>query len=87
MIDPAVVEVRAVHEGWSPQSILQLVADARPAYSALIDVGALITGLSNEQVARALLDRGLPFEAVVFLDAGGEQRLLQRGRPDPLKLA
>ena len=60
-------------------SLLELVAQHKPPLNALIDVGALITGLSNEQVARTLLDLGLPFEAVVFCDRHGGQQLLRRG--------
>jgi hypothetical protein len=52
-----------------------------------MDVGALITGLSNEGVARALFDFGLPFEAVVFCDQGGEQWVLQRGRAELVRLS
>ena len=34
-------------------------------YSALIDTGALITGMSNEIVARKLLEAGLPHTEVL----------------------
>ena len=41
---------------------------ADPKAHALIDTGALITGLGNEEVARYLLDHGLDFEGVVFFN-------------------
>ncbi|OLP86439.1 hypothetical protein AK812_SmicGene32454 [Symbiodinium microadriaticum] len=85
--DPLVVDVALVDDGWSAQTLLSLVATHDPPFNALIDVGALITGLSNEQVAHALLDFGLPYEAVVFLDPGGEPWLLRRGRSVAVKMS
>lgn len=58
-----------------------------PGVNAFIDVCALVTGLSNEEVAQTLLDDGLKFEAVVFCELGGDQRILVRGRPESVKLA
>jgi hypothetical protein len=50
-----------------------------PRYHALIDTGALITGYSNQEVARELLDRGLTWcEGVVFLDDDDKQQVLVR---------
>ena len=56
--------------GWTVKSLLRHVARAEPRLSALIDTGALITGLSNKEVARYLLAHGLGrwCEGVVFLD-------------------
>ena len=55
---------------WTVESLLKWVATAQPRLDALIDVGALVTGLSNEEVARYLLKEGLEGkDAVVFLDA------------------
>eukprot|EP00931_Biecheleriopsis_adriatica_P057927 TRINITY_DN3440_c1_g1_i1.p1 TRINITY_DN3440_c1_g1~~TRINITY_DN3440_c1_g1_i1.p1 ORF type:complete len:2068 (-),score=475.91 TRINITY_DN3440_c1_g1_i1:13-5871(-) len=85
--DGLVVDVSSVEEGWSAKSLLKRVATHQPPLSALIDVGALITGLSNMQVAQVLLDFDLPYEAVVFCDQGGEQRLLRRGRAESVRLA
>ena len=52
--------------------LLQDIASSTaPFFSALIDTGALITGMSNEEVARFLLANGLSqrgIEGVVFLD-------------------
>ena len=48
-------------------------------FHALIDTGALVTGYSNEEVAKELLHRGLPWcEGVVFLDGLDQQQVLVR---------
>ena len=45
---------------------------SRLTFSALIDVGAIITGLNNKEVAAALLVLGLDdFDGVVYLDNTG----------------
>eukprot|EP00946_MAST-07B_sp_MAST-7B-sp1_P004019 g4019.t1 len=45
---------------WSVKGILDMIAQSTdPEYRALIDTGALITGYSNEEVARYLVDNGL----------------------------
>jgi hypothetical protein len=72
---------------WSAQSLLSDICSSSPAFHALIDTGALITGMDNEEVARFLLQR-LPdsFEGVVFLDRQDRQMILVRssGRSMPL---
>ena len=45
---------------WSVDSLLDTIANASPPYNALIDTGALVTGLTNLQVAARLLTAGLP---------------------------
>jgi len=57
-------------------------------FQALIDTGALITGLTNEQVARTLLAYGLKgVDAVVFLDPLDRKVVVDRsgGPPVPLE--
>ena len=74
--------VRGVDEfpaGWTVDELLAHVA--RGPFDALIDTGALITGLTNEQVALRLLEvpRGLPGKVgVVYLDHAGRPRLMLR---------
>ena len=60
--------------------ILERIATAEnPRYHALIDTGALITGFSNLEVAKRLLDRGLTWcDGVVFLDDEDRQQVLVR---------
>lgn len=55
--------------GWDVYSLLTYIATSEPRFNALIDTGALITGLSNKAVAEYLLAAGLPdMKGVVFLD-------------------
>ena len=58
---------------WDVNDLLMNVAKHDPPLRALIDVGALVTGMSNEQVADKLLEldaqnRNPRFEACVFLN-------------------
>ena len=78
LCSPEVVEVEHAPEGWSAESLLTAVATADPRYHALIDTGALITGLSNHDVASWLLKHGLSSwcEGVVYLDEHDEKRIL-----------
>ena len=56
---PAAVSLDLLGPGWSALGVLDRVAAADPPYHALIDAGALVTGLDNLGVARYLLRRGL----------------------------
>ena len=68
--------------------LLDEVAAARPPYHTLIDAGALITGLTNLQVARYLLQHGLPsMDGVVFLDEADRKMILLRAGLKVLPLA
>ena len=74
---------------WTARSLLRDVARADPPFHALIDVGALITGMDNEEVARYLI-RHLPadtFDGVVFLDRQDRKMILQRSSGRCLSLA
>merc|ERR1719421_2314507 len=67
--DPDIVASEQVGSDWTPESLLHTVAASGGEISALIDTGALVTGLSNEEVASFLLRTGLnSHEGVVFLD-------------------
>lgn len=80
LTDPLVVSKHVLSADWSPEELLASVALHSPTPHALIDAGALVTGLSNEQVAARLLAR-LPaatFDGVVFLEHGGHKRILLR---------
>ena len=56
MTDKAVCSVEHLQPLWSAHSILDRIARDPAEKKALIDTGALITGLSNEEVARYLID-------------------------------
>eukprot|EP00467_Chlorarachnion_reptans_P010822 CAMPEP_0114525784 /NCGR_PEP_ID=MMETSP0109-20121206/22631_1 /TAXON_ID=29199 /ORGANISM="Chlorarachnion reptans, Strain CCCM449" /LENGTH=5518 /DNA_ID=CAMNT_0001707433 /DNA_START=63 /DNA_END=16619 /DNA_ORIENTATION=+ len=89
LTDPKTVTHKFLNGVWSVESLLMEVASpGKPApYKALIDTGALITGLTNEQVARKLLHAGLEgLDACVFLDESDRKVVVDRtgGRPVPL---
>ncbi len=78
LTDPLVMSCHAVEAGWTPESILDNVAMG--GYHALIDTGALVTGYTNEEVARYLLRKGLHgMDGVVFLDAKDRKMIVMRG--------
>jgi hypothetical protein len=67
---------------------LLLVIQAEPTFHALIDTGALITGLSNKAVAEFLLKSGLPdMKGVIYLDEEDRQMILLRKGFKTMKLA
>eukprot|EP00930_Biecheleria_cincta_P042954 TRINITY_DN29551_c0_g1_i1.p1 TRINITY_DN29551_c0_g1~~TRINITY_DN29551_c0_g1_i1.p1 ORF type:complete len:4122 (-),score=701.34 TRINITY_DN29551_c0_g1_i1:256-12621(-) len=72
-------------ESWTPQSILKLVAKSRaadnkrPKYHAFIDSGALVTGMTNREVAEFLLREGLEgLHGVLYLNEKDERVVLER---------
>jgi len=74
---------------WTAKSLLRDVALSTPPIHALIDTGALITGMDNEQVAHYLLEY-LPasrFEGVVYLDRSDRKMFLQRSSGKSLLLS
>ncbi len=87
LTDPSLVTVEVVPE-WTTKKLLRLVARAGTRYGALIDTGALVTGMANEAVARFLLDEGLQgFDACVFLDNRDRQMCVFRGERAAVPLA
>ncbi|KEG08962.1 NXN protein [Trypanosoma grayi] len=80
LTDPAVVTAEVLPPDWMPLRVLDRIATAHPPYHALIDAGALITNMENEDVARYLLGKLSPtlFDGVVFLDRKDRQMILQR---------
>ena len=88
LTSPSVMTHHLVTPGWSVRSLLDYISTASPPFHALIDTGALITGLSNLQVAQYLLKRGLHcMEGVVFLDEHDRKMILVRATGRVLKLA
>ncbi len=79
MTDPSVCSFTCIEDLWSVESLLRRIAEAKPPMHALIDTGALITGLSNIEVARRILDLGLAWcEGVVYLDEHDRKMILLR---------
>ena len=59
LTNPRFCAVTFMATGWTVDKLLRHVATATPRYHALIDTGALITGLGNCGVAKRLLEVGL----------------------------
>ncbi|RNF23641.1 uncharacterized protein Tco025E_02741 [Trypanosoma conorhini] len=89
LTDPLVVTTEVLPPDWTPLRVLDRIAAAHPPYHALIDAGALITNMENEDVARYLLSRLPPalFDGVVFLDNKDRQMMLQRGNGTKVPVA
>ena len=81
MTNKEICSVQHLQEEWSAHTILDRIAAADPPRRALIDTGALITGLSNEEVAQYLIDAKHKLawcEGVVFLDDDDKKQILVR---------
>ena len=89
LTDPEVLSVQFAPPDWTVRSLLRRVANTEPRFNALIDTGALITGLSNKQVAKYMLANGLGrwCEGVVFLDENDEKMILVKATGRVLKLS
>ena len=88
LTSPAVMSYVFVPTDWSVRALLDDIATAKPPYASLIDAGALVTGLTNEEVARYLLGRGLAgMEGVVFLDDRDRKMIMLRAGYRVLTLA
>ena len=68
LTSPEVVSFKVLNRHWAVDALLEEIAAAVPAYHALIDTGALITGYTNREVACQLLQNGLPMDGVIYLD-------------------
>ena len=78
LIDPSVVSRHLLSSEWNVTKVLHAVAALEPPAHALIDSGALCTGMSNLAVATALLALLPHVEGVVFLTPQGEKKILLR---------
>ena len=74
---------------WTVRGILDQIAHSTsPQFHALIDTGALITGFSNEEVARYLVDTGLKHvQGCVFLDHLDRKMIYIRGAAKSIPLS
>jgi hypothetical protein len=75
-----IMSSRLLNVNWAVTKLLDDIATANPPFHVLLDCGALVTGLSNYEVAKYLLANGLPeqFEGVVFLDHKDRKMILMR---------
>jgi hypothetical protein len=83
-----IMSSRLMNVDWSVPKLLDDIATANPPFHALLDCGALITGMSNYDVAKYLLANGLPeqFEGVVFLDHKDRKMILMRSGMNVVRL-
>jgi hypothetical protein len=84
----SIVASRLLKSDWSVNKILEDIATNNPPFHCLIDTGALITGMSNYEVAKYLLTHGLPtqYDGVVFLDHKDRQMILLRSGMNVVRL-
>jgi len=81
LTSPSVMSYEEVEDGWSVKKLLKKIATASMyTFRALIDTGALITGLTNLEVAKELMSEGgLPgVDGVVYLDSKDRKMILLR---------
>ena len=57
LTDASIMSRQPLASGWHVRSLLEAVAAVRPFAHALIDCGALVTGMDNLEVATFLLPR------------------------------
>lgn len=77
LTSPQVVSHQVLASSWTVRSVLEGVAKGN--YHALLDTGALITGMTNVEVAASLLRMGLAnMDGVVFLDDDDRKMILLR---------
>lgn len=81
LTSPSVMSFEEVEDGWSVKKLLKKISTA-PMYTfrALIDTGALITGLTNLEVAKELMSEGglSGVDGVVYLDSKDRKMILLR---------
>jgi len=80
LTDESIVSSRMLDSEWSVTKLLDQVAKSDPPFHVLIDTGALVTGMSNYEVAKYLLTNGLhhDFDGVIFLDHKDRKMILLR---------
>ena len=81
-----IMSYRLLEQNWSVHGLLDSIAAADPPYSALIDTGALITGMTNLEVAEYFMSDGrMPhMQGAVFLDRFDRKMIFMR---DGMKVA
>jgi Protein of unknown function (DUF3638)/Protein of unknown function (DUF3645) len=75
-----ICSTRILPPSWSVKGLLDDIIKSEPPFYALIDTGALVTGMTNYEVAKYIINNGLNshFEGVVFLDHSDRKMILMR---------
>lgn len=79
LTNPDIVSLVYTRKDWSPRNLLDMIACSEE-YDALIDTGALITNMSNLEVAKYLLGKIDPSrkDGVVYIDEDGRKMIALR---------
>ena len=85
LLNPSILSLKRKRGAWVPKDLLKMVLV--DGYNALIDTGALITGLDNSQVAKYIMqnDKHGRFDAAVFIDRTGERVFITKSNLDEPK--
>ena len=93
LTSPQVVSLHCLASGWTPRTLLDYVSTRQSshldAFCALIDTGALLCGLENEEVAKLLMDSPLKSvkDGCIFLARGTDlPMILLKGATQPVPL-
>ena len=79
LTSPEVVTVELLPNDWQVSSVLKLVAEFSSKFHAFLDAGALITSMTNLQVAKYMLEKGLRrFDGVLFLNENDRKMIVSR---------
>jgi hypothetical protein len=84
-----IVSSRLLGGDWHVTKVLDDIITCDPPFHCLIDTGALITGMSNYEVAKYLIINGLSdatFDGVVFLDNKDRKMILLRNGMNVVRL-
>eukprot|EP00300_Choanocystis_sp_HF-7_P004938 c13792_g1_i2.p1 GENE.c13792_g1_i2~~c13792_g1_i2.p1 ORF type:complete len:2271 (-),score=731.14 c13792_g1_i2:47-6859(-) len=85
-VKPVMIE----DKNWNAESLLNMIAENHKSLDqplrALIDIGALITGKTNLQVAQYLIEKGLDADGVVFLGDNDIKMIYERKTGRVLRL-
>ena len=88
--NPNVMHVREIR-GWSVAKIIDIMRDSgeNGHFNAMIDTGALITGMTNEEVCREVLKDGgaSHVEVAIFLNSRDEKMVVGRDASPPYPLS
>jgi hypothetical protein len=87
LTDPSVTSTMDAPLGWTVHGLLDQIITSEPHFNALIDTGALITGMSNLEVAQYIAHRSAWCDGVVFLDSRDEKRIYVKATRRVVKLA
>ena len=87
LTNPAVSDLMDAPLGWTVPGLLDQLISHEPHFNALIDTGALITGMSNLQVAQYIAHKSPWCEGVVFLDSKDSRVIYVKATRRVVKMA